>query len=133
MDQNTEDQGVNHTIGANNAIPGNPPRPIPTDKKSTPKVETVGDESDAEEDETEKEETIQDKEGFEFQVNSPSPAEQRVWEASQRHECPCRQPSSEHKYPSNHYTNLMVQVFTQLNLKQGLKRFGNEGIKAKKS
>ena len=79
MDQNTEDQGVNHTIGANNAIPGNPPRPIPTDKKSTPKVETVGDESDAEEDETEKEETIQDEEGFEFQLISPSPAEQHVW------------------------------------------------------
>ena len=81
MDQNTEDPGVNHTTVANNAMLGNPPGPIPTNDNNTPKVETV-DESDAEEDETENEEAIQDEEGFDFQVNSPSHAERRVWEAS---------------------------------------------------
>ena len=35
-------------------------------------------ESDNEEDETENEETIQDEEGFEFQVNSPLSAERHV-------------------------------------------------------
>ena len=92
------------------------------------------DKSDAEEDENEYEETIQDKEGFEVQVNSHSPAEQRVWEASQRHVlCPRWQPSFGHRYSSDHYTNLMVHVFTQLNLNQGLKIFGNKGMKATKS
>ena len=92
------------------------------------------DKSDAEEDENEYEETIQDKEGFKFQVKSPSPAEQRVWEASQRHGLrPRRQPSFENRYPSDHYTNLIVHVFTQLNLNQVLKIFANEEMKATKS
>ena len=77
MDQNTEDPGVN----VNNAMPGNPAEPTPTNDNNTPKVETFN-EYYAKEDENENEETIQDEEGFEFQVNSPSPAEQRVWEAS---------------------------------------------------
>ena len=97
VDQNTEDPGVNHTTGENNSMPGNNPGPIPTNDNNTPKVETVG-ESDTEEEETENKETIQDKEGFKFQVNSPSPAEQCVWEASQRHVlCPRRQPRFEKK------------------------------------
>ena len=129
MDQNTEDPGVN----INNAMTGNPPYPTSTNNKNRPKVETV-DESDAKEDENENEEAIQDEEGFEFQVNSPSPAEQHAWEAYQRHRiCPCRQPRFDHRYPSNHYTNLMVHVFSQLNLKQGLKIFGKAVMKAAKS
>ena len=59
-------------------MPGNPPGPIPTNNKNTPKVETVNDDSDVEEDKTVSEETIQDKEGFEFQVNPPLPEERRV-------------------------------------------------------
>ena len=55
-------------------MPGNPPDPTSTNENDTPKVGTV-DKSDAKEDENENEEAIQDKEGFEFQVNSPSPAE----------------------------------------------------------
>ena len=50
--QNTEYPGVNHTTGANNTMPGNPPEPTSTKYNNTPKVETV-DEPDAEEDETE--------------------------------------------------------------------------------
>ena len=72
VNQNTEGPGVNHTTGENNATPGNPPGPIPTNDNNTPEVETVNDDSNTEEDETENEETIQDEEGFEFQVNSPS-------------------------------------------------------------
>ena len=83
--QNTEYPGVNHTTGSNNAIPGNPPWPINTNNNNTTKVDTVDDKSDTEEEKTKNEETIQDKEGFEFQVNLPLPAERRVWEASQRH------------------------------------------------
>ena len=41
VDQNTEDPGVNHTKGGKNAMHGNPPGPIPTKDKNTPKVETV--------------------------------------------------------------------------------------------
>ena len=74
VDQNTEYPGLNHTTGENNAIHGNPPGPIPTNDNNMPKVETF-DDSDAENNETENEETIQDEEGFEFQVNSPLPAE----------------------------------------------------------
>ena len=115
-------------------MPGNPLGSIPTNDNNTPKVETVNNKSNTEEDETENEETIQDKEGFEFQLNSPSPAERRVWESYGRHRLrPRRQPSFEHKYPSNHYTNLMVHIFIQLNIKQGLKRFVNVLIKATKS
>ena len=133
VDQNIEDPGVNHTTGTNNAMPENPTGPIPTKNINMPKVETV-DESDAEEEETESKGKIQDKEGFEFQVNSPSPAERRIWEASQRHGLrPHWQPSFEQKHPSDYYTNLMVHVLTQLNLKKGLKTFGDEGIKATKS
>ena len=133
VDQNTEYTGVKHTTEANNAMPGNPPEPTSADKKNMPKLETVN-ESDAEEEKNEKEEIIQDEEGFEFQVNSPSLAERRVWEASRGHGLrPHLQPRFEHRHPSNHYTNLMVHIFTQLNLKQGLKRFGNEGIKATNS
>ena len=114
-------------------MPGNPPDPTSTNDNNTPKVETVG-ESDAQEDENEKKEAIQDEEGFEFQVNPPSPKEQRVWEASRRHGLrPCRQPRFEHRYPSDHYTNLVVHVFKHLNLKQGLKRFVEAGMKATKS
>ena len=78
VDENTEDPGLNHTTWGNNTVPGNPPGPIPTNDKNTPKVETVNDESNAEEDETENEETIQGKEGFAFQENSPSPEERHV-------------------------------------------------------
>ena len=74
VDQNTEDPGVNHTTGANNAIHGSPPGPTPTNDISTHKVETVN-KSNTEEDKIENEEIIQDKEGFEFQVKSPSPVE----------------------------------------------------------
>ena len=59
VDQNTDNPGLNHTIGASNAMPENPPDPTPTNYNNTPKVETV-DESDTEEDETENEEKIQD-------------------------------------------------------------------------
>ena len=98
VDQNTEDPGVNHITGANNSMPGNPTWPIPTNDNNTPKVDTVDDESNKEEDKTVNGEKIQDKEGFEFQVNSPSPTEQRVWEASQRYGLrPRRQPSFEKK------------------------------------
>ena len=97
VDQHTEDPGVNFTTGEKNTMPGNPLEHIPTNNNNKPKVETV-DKSDAEEYETENKETIQDKEGFEFQVNSSSPAERRVWEASQRNGLrPCRQPSFEQK------------------------------------
>ena len=110
-------------MNVNNAIPDNPPEPTPKNNNNTPKVDTVFNE-----------ETIQDEEGFEFQVNSPLPAEKRLWEASQRHGLrPLWQPSFEHRYPSDHYTNLMVHVFTQLELKQGLRIFGNEGMKATNS
>ena len=127
--QNTENPGVN----INNAMPGNPLEPTSTNDNNTPKLETV-DESDAEEDENVYEEAIKDEEGFEFQVNSPAPAEQRVSEASQIYGLrPRHQPSFEHRYPSDHYTNLMVHVFTQMNLNQGLKIFGNAGMKATKS
>ena len=92
-------------------MPGNPPGPTLTNDNNTPKVETFDNDPDTEEDKTENKETIQDKEGFELQVNSPSPAERRVWEASQRHGLlPHRHPSFERKYPGNHYTNLMVHV-----------------------
>ena len=77
LDQNIEDPGVNHTTGTNNAMPENPTGPIPTKNINMPKVETV-DESDAEEEETESKGKIQDKEGFEFQVNPPLPEERRV-------------------------------------------------------
>ena len=50
VDQNAEDPGVNHTTGANNAMPGNPPGPIPTNDKNTPKVDTVDDKYNIEED-----------------------------------------------------------------------------------
>ena len=66
VDHNTEDQEVS----INNAMPGNPPEPTSKNNNNTPKVETV-DKSDAEEDKNENKEKIQDKEGFEFQVNSP--------------------------------------------------------------
>ena len=116
-----------------NAIPGNLPEPTSTNDNNTTKYETVK-KSDAKEDENERKEVIQDEERFDFQVNSPSPAEQCVWEASRRHRLrPRRQPRFEHRDPSNHYTNLMVHVFTHLNLKQGIKKFGNEGMKATKS
>ena len=129
VDQNTEYKGVN----INNTIPRNPPEPTDKINNNAPKVETVN-ESDAKEDKNENKETIQDEEGFEFQVNSTSPAEQHVWETSQRHELRSyRKPSFEHRYPSDHYTNLMVHVFKQLNLKQGLKIFGSKGMKATKS
>ena len=134
VDQNIEDPGVNHITGSNNAMHGDRPGPIPKNNNNTPKVETVSDNSETEEDKTENEETIQDEEGFEFQINPPSPAEERVWGASQRHGLhPHRQTSFQHKYPINHYTNLMVHVFTQLNLKQRLKLFVNEGKKSTKS
>ena len=134
VDQNTEDSGVNHTTGANNAMHGNPPGPIPTNYNNKPKMETVDDEYDTEEGKTENEETIQDEKEFEFQVNSPSHAERRAWEAPRKYGLRPRQnPSFKNKYPSNHYENLMVHVLTQLNLKQGLQRFENEGIKATKS
>ena len=55
-------------------MPGNPPGHIPTNNNNTPKVETIDDKYNTKEDENENEETLQDKEGFEFQVNSPSPA-----------------------------------------------------------
>ena len=129
VDQNKEYPGVN----ANNAMPGNPTEPTPRNYNNTTKVETV-DKSEAEEYESENEETIQDEEGFEFQVNPPSPAEQRIWEASQIHGLlHCRQTSLEHRYPSGHYMNLMVHIFTQLNLNQGLRIFGGKGMKATKS
>ena len=134
MDQDTEYLEVNHSTGANNAMPRNPPGPIPTNNNNKSKVDTVDDESNNEEDETENKETIQDEEGFEFQLKSHFPAKRHAWEASRRHGlCPCRQPRFEKKNPSDHYTSLTVHVFTQLNLKQGLKRFGTEGIKATKS
>ena len=44
VDQNTEDTGVN----TNNAMPGKPPEPTPTNDNNTPKVGVV-DESDAKE------------------------------------------------------------------------------------
>ena len=114
-------------------MPGNPPEPTPKNNNNTPKVETV-DKSNAEEDKNENKETIQDKEGLEFQVHSPSTAEQHVWEASGRHGLrPRWHPSFERRYPRNHYTKLMFHVFTQLNLKQGPKRFGSEGMRAIKS
>ena len=73
-------------------------------------------------------------EGFEFQVNSTLPADQCIWEASQRHRLsPHLQPIFKHRYPSDHNTNLVVHVFTQLNLNQGLKRFLNVGMKATNS
>ena len=98
MDQNTEDPGVNQPTGGNNAMPGNPPGHIPTNDNNTHKMETVDNKPDTEEDNITNEETIQDEEGFEFQVNSPSPTEQCVWEASQIHGiCPRRQPSFEQK------------------------------------
>ena len=50
VDKNTEYSVVNHTTGANNAMPGNPPGLIPTNNNNTPKLETVDDESDTEED-----------------------------------------------------------------------------------
>ena len=56
--QNTEDLWVNHTTGANNAMPGNPPGPIPINDNNTPKVEMVK-KSNAGEDESENEETMQ--------------------------------------------------------------------------
>ena len=62
-------------------MPGNTPEPTSTKNNNTPKVETV-EKSNAEEEEKEKKEAIQDEEGFQFQVNSPLPEEQRVWEAS---------------------------------------------------
>ena len=134
MDQDTEDPVVNHPIGSNKTMHGNPPGPIPTNDNNMPKVETVDDEPDTEEDKTENKKTMQYVEGFEFQVNSPLSAEKHVREASRRHGLrPLRKPIFKHKYPSNHYTNLMVHVFTQLNLKKGLKIFGTEGIKATKS
>ena len=115
------------------AMSGNLPDHTSTNNNNTPKVETV-DESDAKEDENENKKAMQDKERFELQVNSPLTAEHHVWEASRRHELrPCRQPSFDHRYPSDHYTNLMVHIFTQLNLKQVLKRFGKTGMKATKS
>ena len=98
MDQDKEDPGVNQPTGKNNSMPGNSPGLIPKNDNNTPKVETVGDKPDTEEDETENEERIQDEEGFEFQVNSPFPKEQHVWEASRRHGLrPRRQPIFEHK------------------------------------
>ena len=67
-------------------------------------------------------------------IDSSLPAEQRVWKASQRHRLrPHQQPSFEQRYPSNHYKNLKVHVFTNLNLDQGLKIFENVGMKATKS
>ena len=50
VDQYTEDPGVNHPTGANNAMSENPPGPIPTNNHNTPNVETIVDESDTEED-----------------------------------------------------------------------------------
>ena len=50
VDQNIEYPEVNYTTEANKAMPGNPPGPIPTNHKNTPKVETVDDDSDTEED-----------------------------------------------------------------------------------
>ena len=134
VDQDTEDPGGNHPTGANNAVPGNPTGTIPTNNNNTPKMETIDDNSDTEEDETENKEKIQDEGGFEVQVESTSPAEKHVWEESQRHGiCPIRKPRFQQKYPSDNYTNHMVHVFTELNLKQGLKRFRNKGIKTTKS
>ena len=78
LDQETEDPGANHPTGENNTIHGNPPGHIPTNNNNAPKVETVNNEYDTEEDKTENKETIQDEEGSEFQVNSPSPEEKRV-------------------------------------------------------
>ena len=110
-----------------------PPEPTTKNDNNTPKVDTVN-ESDAEEDENENEEKIQYKEGFEFQVNSPSPVEQHVWKAYRRHGIhPRRQPRFEQRYPSDQYMNLMVQVFIELNLNQVLKIFVSERIKANKS
>ena len=68
MDQNTEYPGVN----INNLMPGNPPEPTSTSDNNTPKVDTV-DKSDAKEDKNQNKEAIQDKEGFEIQVNSLFP------------------------------------------------------------
>ena len=70
MYQHTEYKGVN----INNATPGNPPEPTSTNDNNAPKVETV-DKYDTEEDKNENVEAIQDEEGFEFQVNSPSSAD----------------------------------------------------------
>ena len=129
MDQKTEDTGVN----INNSMPGNPPEPNDTNDNNASKVETVN-ESDAKEDKNENKETIQEEEGFEFRVNSTSTAEQHVWEASQKHGLHlCPKQSFKHRYPSDHYTNLMVHIFKQLNLKQGMKIFGSKGMKATKS
>ena len=66
MDQNTEYPGVNHTIGANNSMPGNPPGLIPTNGNNTPKVETF-DESNAEEYETEKKKQYKTRNGLSSQ------------------------------------------------------------------
>ena len=70
---------MNLPTGENNAMPGNYPGPIPTNDNNTPNVDTVKDKYDTEEDETENEETIQDEEGFEFQIHSPFPTEQLIW------------------------------------------------------
>ena len=51
VDQNISYPGLNHTTGANNSMPGNPPGPIPTNDNNTPKVETF-DKSNGEEDNT---------------------------------------------------------------------------------
>ena len=75
VDQDKEDPGVNQPTRTNNAMTENPPGPIPKNDNNTPKVENVDDKPNTEEDKTENEEKIQDEEGFEFQVNSPSPAE----------------------------------------------------------
>ena len=81
VDQNTEYPVMNHTTGANNAIPGSPPDPTPTNDNNALKLEMAG-ESDVEEDEIENVKIIQDEEMFNFQVKSPSPVERHVWEAS---------------------------------------------------
>ena len=78
VDQNTEDIVVNYTTGGNNVMSGNPSGPIHTNNNNTSKVETVDNESDTEEDKFENEETIQDEEGFEFQVNSTWPEERQI-------------------------------------------------------
>ena len=75
--QDIEDPGVSNPKEEEKSMPGNPPGPIPTNYNNTPEVETPSDvvtinnESNTKEDENENEETIQDEEGFEFQVNSP--------------------------------------------------------------
>ena len=84
VDQDTEDPVVSNPTAEENAMPGNLTGTIPTNENNTPKVETpssvvtIDNESDTEEYENENKEIIQDEEGFEFQVNSPTPTERRL-------------------------------------------------------